>query len=244
MIPSRRNFSKNLIIGSFLVPFITNHSCSLLAATNYVVKSGDTLSGIAKKQGTNVAKIKQLNRLKSDLIKVGQKIVLPDPIHYSYRDPIRHIKVQNRKIKIKRSQWEIIVVHHSATQRGNASMFDASHRKRGMQNGLAYHFVIGNGTDTKDGQIEMGSRWQKQLHGGHVKNNYINEVGIGICLVGNFETSKPSKAQLKSLVSLIDWLKKSALKKPLKFAGHKDIEKNLCPGKNFPLRSFHKKYSI
>ena len=68
-------------------------------------------------------------------------------------------------------------------------MFDASHRKRGMQNGLAYHFVIGNGTDTQDRQIEMGSRWLKQLQGGHVKNHYINEVGIGICLVGNFENN-------------------------------------------------------
>ena len=59
--------------------------------------------------------------------------------------------------------------------------------ENGMQNGLAYHFVIGNGTDTQDGQIEMGSRWLKQLQGGHVKNHYINEVGIGICLVGNFK---------------------------------------------------------
>ena len=122
-------------------------------------------------------------------------------------------------------------------------MFETSHLKRGMKNGLAYHFVIGNGTDSKDGQIEMGSRWKKQLHGGHVKNHYINEVGIGICLVGNFEKNKPSAKQLKSLSALIDWLEEYVLKKRVKFAGHKDIEKNLCPGKYFPLIAYHKKYS-
>ena len=163
---------------------------------------------------------------KSDLIKIGQKLQLPEPEHYSYRNPTRHIIYQNKKIKVDRKKWQIIVVHHSATSRGNASMFDASHRKRGMQNGLAYHFVIGNGTDTQDGQIEMGSRWLKQLQGGHVKNHYINEVGIGICLVGNFEKNKPTARQLKSLTALIDWLQGSVLKKRVKFVGYKDIEKN------------------
>lgn len=241
---SRRTFAKNILLSGLAVPFFTLAPKNLSASVTYVVKSGDTLSRIAERNGTTISKIKHLNQLKSDLIKVGQKIQLPDPQYYSYRNPIRHLVHQNKKVKVDRNKWEIIVVHHSATNRGNASMFDTSHRKRGMQNGLAYHFVIGNGTDTKDGQIEMGSRWLKQLHGGHVKNNYINEVGIGICLVGNFEKSKPTDKQLKSLSSLIDWLQASVLKKRVKFAGHKDIEKNLCPGKNFPLRTYHKKYSI
>tara|TARA_B100000035_G_scaffold314505_1_gene330999 strand:- start:4070 stop:4801 length:732 start_codon:yes stop_codon:yes gene_type:complete len=240
---TRRWFTKNLILSSFALPVLSFFPHAVFGSISYVVKRGDTLSGIAKRHDTSVSKIKRLNNLKTDLIKIGQKLTLPDPINYSYRDPIRHLKSQNAKIKLKRKQWEIIVVHHSATERGNASMFDQSHRQRGMQNGLAYHFVIGNGTDSKDGQIEMGSRWMKQLHGGHVKNTYINEVGIGICLVGNFEKTKPSQAQLKSLIALIDWLQGYILDKRLKFAGHKDIEKNLCPGKHFPLKAFHRKYS-
>ena len=240
---TRRTFAKNLFVSSLAVPILTLTPQTLLASVTYVVKSGDTLSRIAQHNGTTVAKIKQLNQLKSDLIKVGQKLQLPDPQYYSYRNPVRHLIHQNKKIKVDRKKWQIIVVHHSATNRGNASMFDTSHRKRGMQNGLAYHFVIGNGTDTKDGQIEMGSRWLKQLQGGHVKNHYINEVGIGICLVGNFENNKPTARQLKSLTALIDWLQGSVLKKRVKFAGHKDIEKNLCPGKNFPLKTYHRKYS-
>src|SRR5271165_7120164 len=45
--------------------------------------------------------------------------------------------------------WEFIVIHHSATRTGDAEIFDAAHRARGMINGLAYHFVIDNGSDGK-----------------------------------------------------------------------------------------------
>lgn len=45
---------------------------------NYTVKSGDTLSGIASKNGTTVAKLKSLNGIKdADVIFAGQKIKLP-----------------------------------------------------------------------------------------------------------------------------------------------------------------------
>src|SRR5699024_5952933 len=42
--------------------------------STYTVKSGDTLSHIAVKYKTNVAQLKKLNNLKSDLIYVGQKL--------------------------------------------------------------------------------------------------------------------------------------------------------------------------
>ncbi|MBK8468109.1 MAG: LysM peptidoglycan-binding domain-containing protein [Chloracidobacterium sp.] len=40
----------------------------------HVVKKGDTLSGLSIEYGLSVAEIKKLNGLKSDLIKVGQKL--------------------------------------------------------------------------------------------------------------------------------------------------------------------------
>ncbi|MEN8214081.1 MAG: LysM peptidoglycan-binding domain-containing protein, partial [Pseudomonadota bacterium] len=42
--------------------------------TSYTVKSGDTLSGIARKFGTSSARIKQDNKLKSDHVRIGQKL--------------------------------------------------------------------------------------------------------------------------------------------------------------------------
>ena len=45
------------------------------AGTYYVVKAGDTLSGIAKKYGTTVAQLVKLNGIKNaNLIYVNQKI--------------------------------------------------------------------------------------------------------------------------------------------------------------------------
>src|SRR5262245_42419282 len=84
--------------------------------------------------------------------------------------------------------WKWIVIHHSATPTGGAAVFDKMHRDKGWDE-LGYDFVIGNGTDSGNGQVEVGSRWPKQKWGAHAKtpNNEYNERGIGICLVGNFD---------------------------------------------------------
>lgn len=44
------------------------------ASSRYVVKQGDYLGLIARRNGTTVARIKQLNGLKSDVIRVGQRL--------------------------------------------------------------------------------------------------------------------------------------------------------------------------
>lgn len=43
----------------------------------YVVEKGDTLYSIAKKYSTTVSKIKELNNLKSDILSIGQELVIP-----------------------------------------------------------------------------------------------------------------------------------------------------------------------
>src|SRR5207248_10158489 len=68
------------------------------------------------------------------------------------------------------------ILHNSGTRQGNARVFDYYHKHvRRMQNGLAYHFVIGNGTSTGNGQIEVGDRWRRQINGGHVHSDYLNK---------------------------------------------------------------------
>ena len=44
--------------------------------------------------------------------------------------------------------WRYIVIHHSATDAGNAGTFDLQHRRRGWDE-LGYHFGIDNGQGAK-----------------------------------------------------------------------------------------------
>ena len=142
------------------------------------------------------------------------------------------------------TKWQYIVVHHSATSKGNAASMDRHHRnKRHMKNGLAYHFVVDNGTSgTKDGQIETGNRWRMQFPGGHCRQDWYNQHGIGVCLVGNFNRTKPTDKQFWSLV----WLVKDLRKKygipieNIKGHGYVNGEKTECPGQRFPWQRFMK----
>lgn len=133
--------------------------------------------------------------------------------------------------------WEFIIIHHSATSVGSAEMFDATHRARGMVNGLAYDFVIDNGSEgMPDGFIETGSRWVKQIPGGHCRQQEINERGIGICLVGNFTDGQPSEKQMAALVVLIRGLQHQFHIKDENIIGHGEVvgEFSQCPGGEFP----------
>src|SRR5437868_6907630 len=107
-------------------------------------------------------------------------------------------------------EWRHIVVHHSASPTGSAAAFDKAHRDRGWD-GLGYHFVIGNGSGSGDGQVEVGYRWAKQQAGAHAGNYEFNQHGIGICLVGDFEHSAPpSERQMQSLRTLVAFLQARA----------------------------------
>ncbi len=133
------------------------------------------------------------------------------------------------------NKWTHIIIHHSATKNGNAAQFDRIHRLRGWDRGLGYHFVIGNGSGSPDGKIEVGPRWKNQIRGAHAGVAYYNQHGIGICLVGNFEETKPDRAQIDALVKLIRWLQIKCDIPAKNVLGHGDIKSTLCPGKNFPM---------
>lgn len=140
-------------------------------------------------------------------------------------------------------RWKYIVIHHSETDKGNADTFDDAHRRRGYTYGLAYHFVICNGTSgRKDGQIEVGARWKKQMDGAHCRGTG-NKVGIGICLVGNFHKTKPTKKQLDSLLLMVNHLqaKYDIPVKNVKGHGEMPGAHTDCPGKNFRMKDFRKK---
>jgi N-acetyl-anhydromuramyl-L-alanine amidase AmpD len=143
---------------------------------------------------------------------------------------------------VKSERWECIVIHHSATPFGGAARFDRAHRERGFDE-LGYHFVIGNGTDTADGQVEVGPRWRAQKYGAHCRSpeDYYNEHGIGICLVGNFDESQPTTAQAQSLAKLVKYLSRTYDIPASHVYTHGGITgMTHCPGKNFDLKALRK----
>lgn len=135
--------------------------------------------------------------------------------------------------------WKYIVLHHSATREGNAAKFDAYHRnKKRWRYGLAYHFVIGNGSQSADGEIEVGERWKKQVHGAHTASMDYNHIAIGICLVGNFEEQGgPTERQFESLLRLVTYLCKRYVIPLDNVIGHNQVQQRntACPGRHFPL---------
>jgi len=138
-------------------------------------------------------------------------------------------------------KWTAIIIHHSATDKGNARIFDKWHKENNHWDGVGYDFVIGNGSDSGDGQVEVTFRWKKQIPGAHcggTSGNWANEDGIGICLVGDFSQTTPTERQIQSLVKLIRFLQQQYEIPKSRIYGHKTTPGariTECPGHNFPM---------
>jgi N-acetylmuramoyl-L-alanine amidase len=166
----------------------------------------------------------------------------------NYRYLTRSVIEAIRRAPVKRRRWQFIVVHNSGTRQGNARVFDYYHRHvRRMQNGLAYHFVIGNGTSTGNGQVEVGDRWRRQINGGHVHSDYLNNISLGICLVGDFNRGQPTRAQLDACEELIRYLRDRCGKTDrgaIPVRPHREMNPPRwptdCPGDDFPYSWFRR----
>jgi N-acetylmuramoyl-L-alanine amidase len=141
-------------------------------------------------------------------------------------------------------KWKHIVIHHTATKAGSVDSIHETHLKNKDKNGnpwlgIGYHFVIGNGEGMTDGAIESTFRWRTQIQGAHAgsSNKDYNELGIGICLVGNFEKTPPTPAQKRSVKMLVQTLRREYGIPVSEVVGHKDIRASSteCPGKLFPV---------
>jgi hypothetical protein len=138
--------------------------------------------------------------------------------------------------------WKYIVLHHSASPSGGYASIDAEHRKRLGWNGCGYHFVVGNGTESPDGRIEVAQRWVNQKLGVHCRDGKhpdINEYGIGICLVGDLDKSPPTDRQVAAARALVAYLED----RYQIAAGHTETHAHLaatptsCPGRLFPTQA-------
>ncbi len=161
----------------------------------------------------------------------------------NYRYLNRGVIEAIRRAPVQRNRWKFIIVHNSGTRQGNARAFDYYHRRvRRMGNGMAYHFVVGNGTSSGNGEIEIGDRWRRQINGGHVHSDYLNNIGLGICLVGDFNRDRPTKAQMEATEELIKYLRQRCGKAEVR--PHREVNPPRwatdCPGDAFPYGWFRR----
>ena len=135
--------------------------------------------------------------------------------------------------------WRYIVLHHTATDEGSLEAIDTAHRRRKDRAGnpwlgIGYHFLIGNGQGMADGLVEPTFRWKQQMHGAHAGDRTYNEEGIGICLVGNFDSYPPTPRQVAAARELVQMLAERYDIEPENIVCHQDVGATRCPGKEFP----------
>lgn len=214
-----------------------------LGEITYTVRKGDALEAIAGRHGVSLSTLIRHNRLSHpDQIVVGQKIRIPTVSAPLPAGPQLNSSILGKldRIRISQGKWRYIVLHHSATNEGSPQGMDAYHRRvRHMENGLAYHFVIGNGHGMGNGDVYIGNRWVKQLNGGHLAKENLNAQCIGICLVGDFTRRNPSSAQMKSLQALVEYLMDACDIPESRVKTHRQIHPGhtACPGQRFPIKS-------
>jgi hypothetical protein len=138
--------------------------------------------------------------------------------------------------------WKYVVLHHSAKPSGNYDEIDREHRKVLGWEGCGYHFVIGNGSGSPDGRIEVARRWSEQKQGVHCRNGKdaeVNEYGIGICLVGDLEQSPPTPRQVASARALVAYLSDRYQIPVSRVETHAHLASTptVCPGRLFPAQA-------
>lgn len=213
---------------------------------SYVVKPRDTLSGVAQRHGLTVSQLANRNAIsRTARLYVGQRLLIPGTTARDSKSaPSRLAPALAKAINdapVKGGRWQTIVVHHAAVDEGNVKSLDRYHREqRHMENGLAYHFLIGNGQGMGDGEIAVGNRWKKQLDGGHLHSEAQNKIALGICLIGDFNKHPPTARQLRSLEDLVRALMRRCQLDAGAVKTHQQINvvHTQCPGSKFPTRAF------
>ena len=95
-----------------------------------------------------------------------------------------------------------IIIHHSATTDGKETNNWAGicnyHQSKGWRPPCGYHW----GIEYVGGKIKVHKGRDELDSGAHCKEGSMNYLGIGICLVGNFDEELPTEEQYQTLAKL------------------------------------------
>lgn len=126
---------------------------------------------------------------------------------------------------------EYLIIHHTGGTDANP-LADTSHHtfaivKQHHLNinfeDIGYHYFI-----EKDGALKAGRA--ENYHGAHTIG--YNTTSLGICLAGNFDLTKPTEAQEKTLQVLLQDLCVKYLIARENIVPHRRFAKKTCYGKN------------
>jgi hypothetical protein len=142
-------------------------------------------------------------------------------------------------------RWRYITIHHSGGDHGNVALLQRVHRERQPRDpvdAIPYHFLIGNGNGLGLGEVVETWRWRFGIWGAHLsaRNTRRNFRGIGICLIGDFQTGEVPETQLSAAITLTQKLMRRLHIPPenVTLHGSTPREATLCPGKKFPKDRF------
>lgn len=134
---------------------------------------------------------------------------------------------------VEAGRWDSIIICHSRQGHGNAETLGRQHQTQGLD-GLAYHFVIGNGDGAYDGEIQAGYRWSRQRDGA------VRSRAITVCLIGDHDRAKPTGDQMEQLVKLVTNLQKRFDIGADRVLLHRDVTRTTSPGLLFDASWFRK----
>jgi hypothetical protein len=109
--------------------------------------------------------------------------------------------IYETKIPVPANRWRYIYIHHSRTAAGNALTLGQD------TGGVGDHFVIGNGDGCMEGEIQISQRWNQQQSAlPPAGANTIDPACISICVVGDFDSTVPTRTQVRRLTQLVNSL--------------------------------------
>lgn len=121
-----------------------------------------------------------------------------------------------------------LVIHHAGGTTSNPledtsnqtfEIINAYHKSLGW-GGCGYHYVI-----EKNGKVTQGRKENEE--GAHTIGH--NKESIGICVIGNFDVTLPTEAQISSLKTLLGVLK---MRYDVPIVPHRHFANKSCYGRN------------
>lgn len=143
-----------------------------------------------------------------------------------------------------------VVIHHSASADHpthiNFQAIRDYHVKINKWRDVGYNFVL----DRLNGRPEVFVGRTMTEDGAHTKELGLNKVGIGICLIGNYDVEEPHTDALELLARICRSLMEQFGIPPENVIGHWEAqamggvpiaERKTCPGIKFNMDDFRKR---